>query len=185
LTEGAYSHTQEKTLLRGAGFEETAIMFSLKIAWLLIFVRLLECSPLEHVRSAHAPCKMTSGADDGGCSENEASSRSYVQTGTTPGPSVVNYLVAPEFRTIRCIFLLAFFSNFSYYCSELPLLRIVERAICEVYYDKKNSGHALATEIDEKMCKIPKIQNDLALFMGYKTAFDAIPRTHLPSEKLE
>lgn len=147
------------------------------------------CTPagiliLEHVRSAYDPRKMTSSADDGSCSENETSSRSYVQTDTTSGPSVVNYLVAPEFCTIRCIFLLAFFSNFSYYCSELPLLRIVERAICEVYYDTKNSGYALVTEIDEKMCKIPKIQNDLALFMGYKTAFDAIPRTHLHVRKV-
>jgi hypothetical protein len=124
---------------------------------------------------------MTNSAVDDGTPEDEADLSTHEQSATTPRPGFVPYLLAPEFSIIRSIFLLAFLSNFSYYCSELPLLRLVERTICEVYYANEDASRVVVTEIEEKMCKIPKIQNDLARFMGYKTAFDATPRTHLPS----
>ena len=144
---------------------------------------LFTCMPLgilpsEQLRSAYSQHEMTNIAHDGGCSEDEASLRSHIQSASNPGPSIVSHLVAPKFCTIRCVFLLAFLSNFSYYCAELPLLRLVERVICAAYYENGVRGRAVATEIEETMCKIPKIQNDLALFMGYKTAFDAIPRNN-------
>ena len=96
------------------------------------------------------------------------------------------FIHAPEFRIVLAVFFLAFLSNFSYYCSELPLLRLIERTICEAYYADEGAQDVVATEIDESLCKIPRIQNKLALFMGYKTAFDAIPRiaTPLPTCRL-
>ena len=124
---------------------------------------------------------MTNSVVDDGFPEDEADLPTHERADTTPGRGFGSDLLAPEFSIIGGIFLLAFLSNFSYYCSELPLLRLVERTICEVYYANEDTSRVVVTEIEEKMCKIPKIQNDLALFMGYKTAFDAIPRTHLPS----
>ncbi len=91
-------------------------------------------------------------------------------------------LRAREFRTILGVFLLAFLSNFSYYCSELPLLRLVEQRICETYYAHEGAGYVVVAEIDEALCKIPSIQNQLARFVGYKTAFDAIPRISDPHQ---
>ena len=124
---------------------------------------------------------MTNSAVDDGFPEDEADLPTHQQADTTPGRDFGPDLLAPEFSIIGSIFLLAFLSNFSYYCSELPLLRLVERTICEAYYANEDASRIVVTQIEEKLCKIPKIQNDLALFMGYKTAFDAIPRTHLPS----
>ncbi|CAF9907139.1 MAG: hypothetical protein HETSPECPRED_007049 [Heterodermia speciosa] len=70
-------------------------------------------------------------------------------------------------RIISCIFCLHFLINFSRYIVEVPLIRLFEIAICDRYF------HAEA--IDEKSCKLARIQNDLAIVVGWRFCFDALP----------
>ena len=70
-------------------------------------------------------------------------------------------------RIISCVFCLHFLINFSRYIVEVPLIRLFEIAICDRYF------HAEA--IDEKSCKLPRIQNDLAIVVGWRFCFDALP----------
>lgn len=74
-------------------------------------------------------------------------------------------------RAILCILLLALLSNFCFYGAELPALRLTEDKICHHYYN----GQAREHESPLGSCKISQIQNKVALVVGCKTAFDAIP----------
>ena len=70
-------------------------------------------------------------------------------------------------RIIVCVFCLQFLVNFSRYIVEVPLIRLFEIAICDRYFQ--------AEVIDERSCKIPRIQNDLAIVVGWRFFFDALP----------
>ena len=80
-------------------------------------------------------------------------------------------------RTILCALVLALLSNFCFYASELPLLRLVERKVCDTYYDNLLAGQQVEKRVSlERSCKVPQIQNKVAFVVGCKTAIDAIPR---------
>ena len=70
-------------------------------------------------------------------------------------------------RIISCVFCLQFLINFSRYIVEVPLIRLFEIAICDRYFQ--------AEAIDERSCKIARIQNDLAIVVGWRFFFDALP----------
>ena len=70
-------------------------------------------------------------------------------------------------RIISCVFCLQFLINFSRYIVEVPLIRLFEIAICDRYFQ--------AEAIDERSCKITPIQNDLAIVVGWRFFFDALP----------
>ena len=80
-------------------------------------------------------------------------------------------------RTILCALVIALLSNFCYYASELPLLRLVEYKLCDTYYENRTlPPHVIERASSERSCKIPQIQDEVALVIGSKTALDAIPR---------
>ena len=70
-------------------------------------------------------------------------------------------------RIISCVFCLQFLLNFSRYIVEVPLIRLFEIAICDRYFQ--------AEAIDERLCKLPRIQNDLAIIVGWRFFFEALP----------
>lgn len=70
-------------------------------------------------------------------------------------------------RIIVCVFCLQFLVTFSRYVVEIPLLRLFEIAICDRYFQDE--------AIDEISCKIPRVQNDLAIVVGWRFFFDALP----------
>ena len=70
-------------------------------------------------------------------------------------------------KIIICIFLLQFLINFSKYVVEVPLIRLFEMAICDRYFHSRST--------DEKLCKTPRIQDDLAIIIGWRFFFDALP----------
>lgn len=68
-----------------------------------------------------------------------------------------------------CIFILKLCVQFSSALLELPLVRLIERAVCRSYLDIN------ADEIDERPCKVPSVQDKVAFILGYKSTFDALP----------
>lgn len=105
-------------------------------------------------------------------SDNRASQNPILWSNTEPVPLVEH---ADSFHAVYGIYALAILSNFVFYCTELPLLRLTENKICYSHLGVHASGHFLGHAIGESQCKIPEIQDALAFFIGAKTAFDALP----------
>ncbi|KAL9098393.1 MAG: hypothetical protein Q9163_005939 [Psora crenata] len=70
------------------------------------------------------------------------------------------------------IFILQFITNFGFYLSDLPLVKLFERQICKSYYGSKD-------EIPEVKCKLSAIQDKLAYILELKNALDALPALFL------
>lgn len=66
------------------------------------------------------------------------------------------------------IFALQFVTNLGFYLSDLPLVRLFERKICQNHYGSTD-------DLAETMCKLPPIQDKLAYILELKNAFDALP----------
>ena len=59
---------------------------------------------------------------------------------------------------------------------EVPTIKLFEQAICNRYYaDQSVRLRLTALDIDEGLCKIPPIQDELANLTGLKFTFDALP----------
>ena len=82
-------------------------------------------------------------------------------------PIAKSHITSKRTQIITCVFCLQFLFNFSRYIVEVPLIRLFEIAICNRYFDVK--------AIEEKACKVPRIQDDLAIVVGWRFFFDAIP----------
>ena len=72
-----------------------------------------------------------------------------------------------HFTIIICVFCLQFLINFSRYVIEVPLVRLFEITICNRYYQD--------VILDEKLCKLPRIQGQLTAITGWRIFFDALP----------
>ena len=68
-----------------------------------------------------------------------------------------------------CIFVLKFCVQFSSVLLELPLVRLIELAVCRSYLDID------VDHIEEGQCKVQLVQDKVAFIVGYKSAFDALP----------
>lgn len=80
--------------------------------------------------------------------------------------------------TVLCIFLLQLFVSFAKHIIEVPTVRLLEIAICNKYYrthSVPNTPLPATREVQEELCKIPPVQNNLAFLTGWKFAFDALP----------
>jgi len=75
-----------------------------------------------------------------------------------------------------CTFCLQFCTYFSKHMVEVPMIKLFEQAICDRYYAAHGElSNASAGPINERLCKIPAIQNELAGLVGWKFTFDALP----------
>jgi len=83
-----------------------------------------------------------------------------------------------ETKIIICVLCLQFLISFAKHIIEVPTIRLFEIAICNRYYrDSQALEQSIfkGKHIDERKCKIPQIQNDLAFLVGWRFAFDALP----------
>lgn len=56
------------------------------------------------------------------------------------------------------------------------MIKLFEQAICNRYYVANGElSTPAARPIDEHLCKIPPIQHELAILVGLKFTFDALP----------
>ena len=59
---------------------------------------------------------------------------------------------------------------------EVPMIKLFEQAICDRYYAVHSDlVTAVTGPVEERLCKIPAIQNELAALVGWKFTFDALP----------
>jgi hypothetical protein len=116
-----------------------------------------------------------------GHEESTPSERSSLLRPTSPtGPSrAVSFIpqVHSPHAVLSLIFCALFMLLFGNYFLVAPQLRIYEDIICRHYYDEiKGQGHiALSQDIDESLCKIDEIQEELAIFMGGLSVADSVP----------
>lgn len=68
------------------------------------------------------------------------------------------------------LFALYFLVSFATQLLEIPLIRLFENAICKRHY-----AQFFLNDIDEVLCKIPTVQDQLNDVIGWKMCFDAIP----------
>lgn len=81
-----------------------------------------------------------------------------------------------EHPILICTFCLQFCTYFAKHMVEVPIIKLFEQAICNRYYAAHGELYSIAGEIvDEKMCKIAPIQDELATLTGLKFTFDALP----------
>jgi hypothetical protein len=73
--------------------------------------------------------------------------------------------------TIICVFILQFLISFAKHVVEVPIVRLFETAICDRYYS--SHGDAASGPVNERSCKLPPIQDQLALITGFRFGFDA------------
>lgn len=75
-----------------------------------------------------------------------------------------------------CTFSLQFCTYFAKHIVEVPMIKLFEQAICTRYYNEHRDLHSLVSGAsEERLCKIPAIQNELAGLVGLKFTFDALP----------
>lgn len=85
---------------------------------------------------------------------------------------------------VLCLFLLQFLVSFAKHVIEVPMVRLLEMAICNKYYrthDIPNVPFVATQEIAEKLCKVAPVQDTLSTITGWRFSFDAIPGTNLVS----
>lgn len=83
-----------------------------------------------------------------------------------------------EAKIVICVLCVQFLVSFAKHIIEVPTIRLFEIAICNRYYRSQQSIDQIAfsaANIDERRCKIPQIQNELAFLTGWRFAFDAVP----------
>lgn len=75
-----------------------------------------------------------------------------------------------------CTFCLQFCFYFAKHMVEVPSIKLFEQAICNRYYNRQKELTFMSGQpIDENLCKIPPIQDELATLVGLKFTFDALP----------
>jgi hypothetical protein len=118
--------------------------------------------------------------------ESTASERSPLLRPTRPaGPSqTVSFtpqVHSPHF-VLFLIFCAIFMLMFGNYFLVAPQLRVFEDIICRHYYDEiKGQSHiALTDDIDESLCKLDQIQEELAIVIGGLSVVDTVPCKAFP-----
>ncbi|KAL9130331.1 MAG: hypothetical protein Q9217_001470 [Psora testacea] len=73
-------------------------------------------------------------------------------------------------------FCLQFLNYIAKHMTEVPMIKLFEQAICNRYYENiEKITPFVGPNVDERHCKIPPIQDELAGLTGLKFAFDALP----------
>ncbi|KUJ16722.1 MFS general substrate transporter [Mollisia scopiformis] len=78
-------------------------------------------------------------------------------------------------QLVVTVYILSYMFRLVNELQNVPRIRLLERAVCEVYYRKHLTGTSLTDGIPELRCKNPTIQNEVVLIMGWKISLDALP----------
>jgi hypothetical protein len=88
------------------------------------------------------------------------------------------YTASRTARITAAVFLTYFLLEFGLLTLQVPGSRLFERAVCRRYYRDISSPSTfliIAEEIEERLCKIAPIQREVALLVGWRDSFLAIP----------
>lgn len=77
---------------------------------------------------------------------------------------------------IACVVLNVLFGTFEL-ITFAPTIVLFERSLCRKYYDTHDTRPVFRLDgsIDEQLCKIKPIQQQLAFLRGWKAVFDSLP----------
>lgn len=91
--------------------------------------------------------------------------------------SAVKKLWSDQSTPILCYtFFLQFLISFAKHIVEVPRIRLFELAACHAYYQQQQDavGHGFHDNLDDRLCKVPAVQNELSTLTGWQFAFDAV-----------
>ena len=78
-------------------------------------------------------------------------------------------------KLARYCLLIEFLTEFSNNVLTVPLVSLIESAICENYYHEHDQiARSSLGSVDEALCKIPEIQGELAKLRGWKAFFETL-----------
>ena len=108
-------------------------------------------------------------------SESEASPRTTIWQWLAGGVLTLRDFLSDN-PILICTFCLQFCFYFAKHMVEVPSIKLFEQAICDRYYNRQRGlDFSPEQSVDEHLCKIPQIQNELANLVGLKFTFDALP----------
>ncbi|KAL8690226.1 MAG: hypothetical protein Q9218_004277 [Villophora microphyllina] len=81
----------------------------------------------------------------------------------------------PSTPVLLCTCLLQFLISFAKHVVEVPIIRLFELAACHRYYTHHAGVIGHGQRIENQLCKVPAVQNELSTLTGWKFGFDAIP----------
>ncbi|RMZ90263.1 hypothetical protein DV736_g2530, partial [Chaetothyriales sp. CBS 134916] len=76
--------------------------------------------------------------------------------------------------TIVAAYVLYFAVTFATLLLEIPLVRLFERSICTRYYHASVHESTLGNGVDESLCKVAAIQDELSMVVGWQMSFNAL-----------
>lgn len=81
-------------------------------------------------------------------------------------------------RAVLVVFVMYFLSNFSWMYLDVPIVRLLEYAVCEEHFRSHRMENRLTSKIiDERLCKIKSIQSEVALLIGVRISLEALAGT--------
>ncbi|KAL8911452.1 MAG: hypothetical protein Q9171_003385 [Xanthocarpia ochracea] len=86
-----------------------------------------------------------------------------------------NFRSHPSTPILCCTFLLFFLISFARHIIEVPTIRLFELAACHQYYSGVEGAVGHDRNIDDRICKVPDVQNELSTLTGWKFGLDAVP----------
>jgi hypothetical protein len=66
-----------------------------------------------------------------------------------------------------------FIEGMAYFMSLAPQTRLLEKLVCDRHYSE--AGRSFEGMPTEEACKIPSVQNTIAMLFGFQAFFDGIP----------
>lgn len=94
------------------------------------------------------------------------------------GASSAYFELKSKRRYYLCVFTLKFVIQFVAALLELPLVQLLEVKVC-----REHNGY-LNQAPQKSNCKVPNVQNKVALLLGLKVTFDAIPGATAPAKTI-
>ncbi len=107
--------------------------------------------------------------------EPETSERPRSISWLRPAVAVKKFWSGQSTPVLCCTCLLYFLISFSKHIVEVPTIRLFELAACHADYARQDGfiGHH-GYGVDDRLCKVPAVQNELSILTGWKFGFDAM-----------
>ncbi len=115
------------------------------------------------------------GSNDNLDPTREAEIRKTLQSSPTLRQRLRAIIANQTYRITASIFFIHFLLEFRLLAHEIPESRLFEHAVCRRYYRE----NPIASEISEHLCKIAPIQKEVALLVGWRDSFWAVPSTSM------
>ena len=81
-------------------------------------------------------------------------------------------------QAVPFVFALYFLSTFTWMFLDVPIVRLVEYAVCEKYYRAHPMQNLIVSGIiDERLCKKRPIQSEVAMLLGVRISLGAVVGT--------